>query len=383
MNINLLLENCYGCELCANVCPKNAIQMFQNSEGFYYPKINDNLCVDCNVCYKKCPQNIAYKSDNQKFYGFYKYDGATSCSSGGIATYLSKEFIERNGYVCGCVFDDEYNVLHIVSNKLYDVERMKNSKYLQSRQNDIFAQIEIILKKNIDVLYIGTPCQVASIKSYFGEKYLNLYTIDLVCHGVPSPLLFKYYKEWLENRYKSKLQYYNFRYKKDGRWGHTFKYMFENHKKVCVPWEYDKYGLDYKRRINYRNSCYNCKFANISQRPGDLTIGDFWGISSKDKRFDERGISSVISNSEKGQKLISLIEPDLLFECDKKLVLKDQDALNSPTARPLERELYYKNIDEGIFYRKEQPKLPFSYYIKRIVPRPIKRFLKRVKKYFE
>lgn len=379
MNVNVLLDNCTGCECCFNVCPKKAINMVADNEGFFYPKIDNNLCINCNLCYEKCPQNIDNSiKKNQSYFGFSKYSEVLSCASGGVCTFLSKKIIDLGGYVCGCVYDDNFNVLHLVTNKKEELEKMKSSKYVQSRVGDIYSVIKNLLLDKI-VLFIGTPCQVAGIKSFVGNN-INLYTIDIVCHGVPSPLLFKNYIAYLEQKYKSKLISYNFRFKNKGYWSQTVRYSFKNGKVKISEREYDKFDLDYKKRVNYRESCYKCKYSTIENRVGNITVGDFWGLNHNDPNYDRRGVSSIIVNDEKGKELLDFINEDLLFKVNRDSVLLKQDALCCPTVRPKERDNYYKELDDDFFWKKKQPRKPLKIYFLSLVPVFVKKFIKKVLK---
>lgn len=376
MRVDSIIKNCYGCECCENVCHQNAIKMNYNNEGFYYPSIDNTLCNMCGLCYKKCPQNLDYIRSFQEYYAFSKYSEVESCASGGIATCLSKLVLKLGGYVCGCVYDDDFNVVHIISKDENDIDKMKTSKYVQSSLNDSYIKIRDLLVDKL-VLFIGTPCQVAGIKSFVGQNK-NFYAIDLICHGVPSPLLFKYYINYLEKKYHSKLKSFNFRYKHKGVWGQTIRYSFNNGKSKIVPRDYDKYDLDYKKRVNYRESCYTCKFSNLLNRPGDITIGDFWGINHSDKNYDKSGVSSIIINTNKGKELLNLIDNNLYFSISKDDILLNQDALHGPSFRNKERDFYYKGLDDGFFDRKKQPKPSLKSRFSHIIPTPFKKILKKV-----
>lgn len=375
--VDSILSNCSGCECCLNVCPKGAIFFDFDKEGFLYPIIDNQKCINCGLCFNNCPQNKVYKPKTQHFYGFSKWGDSVSCASGGISSYLSQRFIEKGGYVCGCIFDDSFLTKHILSNKFEDLEKMKSSKYLQSRLGDCYPLIKNKLDLNVPVLFIGTPCQVAGLKSFLKKDYNHFYTIDLICHGIPSPLLFQNYKKWLEKNYRSSLKYYNFRFKKDGVMGHTVKYTFQNNKSVVLPREFDKYDLDYKKRNNYRKSCYDCPYSNLASRVADLSVGDFWGLAQDNSNYDKRGVSSVISNSEKGEELIKMIEPIYLFGATKEDILNKQDALNGAFIKPIERESYYSNFDADFFKRKKSPK-NLKFYFKKIIPNGLKTFLKKI-----
>ena len=379
-NIKVLAKKCSGCECCAYICPVKAISLVPDAGGFLYPHIDDHLCIGCGACYSFCPQTINKNvgPDAKAFYGFSKWEKASSCASGGVASYLSDLFIEKGGYVCGCAFDERFVARFFVVHAVDEIEKFKSSKYLQSSIGDCYLEMKELLKNGEKVLFIGTPCQVAGVRSFLSEYSTNLFTIDLICHGVPSPALFKYYKEYLERKYKSNLTSFNFRYKEKGVWRKYFRYSFSNGKRITIEMEFDKYGRDYLRRSNYRESCYDCKYSSILGRPGDLTIGDFWGIQPGDDGFSFDGNSCVIVNSSKGQAFIEKVEKRLLFSVTKEMVLKNQDALNGPSIRTEERDSYYSSFDRFFFDRKKPPRRRIKDFLRRLMPKKMKAIIKKV-----
>lgn len=380
-NIEKLLDKCYGCECCLNVCPKKAISFVSNKDGFLYPSIDNATCVECGLCYKHCPQVLSSSCTlkEKEFYGFSGWKDAITCASGGIVSMISSEFVKENGFVCGCAFDDEFVARHDLVNTIEGINKFKTSKYVQSSIGDCYDRIDKELKNGSKVLFIGTPCQVSGIKAFLNNDD-NLFTIDIVCHGVPSPLLFKYYKEYLERKYKSNLTSFNFRYKKDGLWGHFFKYSFANKKEIIIEREYDKYGFDYMKRINYRESCYSCKYSNIENRPGDLTVGDFWGLPRSNERFSSKGVSSIVVNTLKGKELLKHVSAKELFQVTKEDVLRNQDALNGSSVRTMERDNYYEHFNPRFFDNKKTPKRTINVRIRSLLPKWIKRLIKKMLK---
>lgn len=186
-------NNCYGCRNCENICPKKAIKMINNEEGFIIPKIDYEKCIDCGLCTQKCP----YLHNNQetlmkrKWYGGYLKDEKErmQSTSGGMFTALANWFLDNDGYVCGCVWNEELEATHIITNKIKDIQRMRGSKYVQSNLNSCVLEIKKLLAHH-KVLFTGTPCQVAAIKKY-NENNENLYTMALICEGVSSPKVWK------------------------------------------------------------------------------------------------------------------------------------------------------------------------------------------------
>ena len=209
-------RKCSGCGACYNACPTNAISMQQNEEGFLYPVVDETKCSNCGLCKNICPViNLTYKNKSiPKCYAFKATNKIRQKStSGGAFAVLAKHFIENEGYVAGAIWTDDFLVKHIVSNKIEDIEKMKKSKYLQSEIGDCYKKIKQLLESNIKVLFSGTPCQVAGLKAYLKKDYDNLFSLDLVCHGVPSSKVFqKYLQELLDNN--EQILSFDFRHKK-------------------------------------------------------------------------------------------------------------------------------------------------------------------------
>lgn len=307
-------ENCYGCSVCASVCPTKAIKMIPNHEGFLVPSIDASLCIDCHNCKSKCiylniKKDDLYNIKNSKCYAAYRNDTKKllSSSSGGVAAVLSEYFVSNNNYVCGCKWNDNLEARHTIENTLEGIELFKGSKYIQSNLQGIHESIKELLYKNKKVLFIGTPCQTASMKNLF-PKEDNLYLIALICGGVPSPLVWEKFKEENEQKVGSKMLKANFRYK--GRYGWNSPvalYEFKNRKKSSkLAFQLDDYIVQYLFGVFKRNTCYHCQYKgeNIN---ADLIIGDFWGAPEFRDQSKNNGVSSVISISEKGNELVSIL----------------------------------------------------------------------------
>ena len=306
MSVNKVRNSCCGCTACYNVCPKNAIRLINNGSGFLVPEVDEYLCVECNLCEKVCSacQNnvelndvynvFAAKSVNKKHHW--------TSQSGGVAFEISKSFLNAdNAIVYGAAFNDNFEVQHMGVDNGDDLHVLQGSKYVQSRLGEVFKNIENNLK-NKKVLFIGTPCQVYGLKQLCKVKNLNtdnLFTCDLVCYGVSSPMVFKDWIHVLEQGKESKLINMCFRDSAD-LWGKgREKYIFANGEKLQTKVYMNWYFAD----LITRTSCETCKFCN-TKRVGDITLGDFWGISDSMPDFmDEHGVSLVLVNSDKGQYL--------------------------------------------------------------------------------
>lgn len=345
---------CSGCGLCVLKCPNNCITMLEDSEGFRYPQIDKTSCIDCGLCLRKCPttevaDKLYSKSKRDYFCGIVSDTGMLlKSSSGGVFGTLANYILGIGGYVCGCVYNEQMEVVHIVSNKNDEIEKMYGSKYVQSRAEQCYKEIKERILEGKTVLFTGTACQIAALRLYVGERCDNLICVEILCHGVPSPGLFKLYKEHLESKLGGCIKDIKFRDKRRDGWGSEHR--------TCVI--YEKEGRMTEKRpilppyfsaffygLNLRESCYNCRFA-VPERISDLTLGDFWGSWAKyGKRFRE-GISVVSVNTEKGQQIIEKISEKFIF-CE---YLTEEDAIVSndnfthPIKRPVERAQFYRDV---------------------------------------
>ena len=313
---------CYGCQSCAEICPKDAITMHPDKEGFLFPHISPKSCIECNLCEKSCPtqeKNIKnFFNDTPKY-----VDAAWSnnintrfgSTSGGLFSIIAKFWIENNGVIYGAAFDGNLNVSHRRVNTLKGIEDIRGSKYVQSNLNGIFKSIKQDLTDGKKVLFSGTPCQVAGLKTFLKKEYPTLLTIDLVCHGVPSPLIWNEHINYVEKKYGHKLIDYKFRGKKKTGWRAYIKYIFKDHSPVSKCLGDDFYAqCFYESRIN-RRSCYQCEFSK-QQRLGDITLSDFWGAekSSKQLRIQRKhGFNMVMCNTPKGEIIYKSIHKDITF----------------------------------------------------------------------
>ena len=390
-NISCVKEKCFGCGLCKNKCPYNAIEFIENSEGFLYPQIIKEKCKNCGICYNVCPAINSIDNHNEfkeECYMTISKDKVIykNSASGGFATCLSEYVITNlQGVVYGCNLDDNGNVKHIRVDNNKDLVKLQDSKYVQSNILDIFKKVKEDAS-NKKVLFIGTPCQVEAIEKYLNRKELdNLITCDLVCHGVPSPKLFKNYLNYLSKKYNRKVTDYRFRNKT------TFdKCGFRGKLKIAQKDKYffaeeDIYYRDLLEEKNYRLSCYNCKY-KVNKRVGYFTIGD---VNSWENYYDfypELASSLVIVNNSKAKNLFDELEQKLFVkEISLEKEKKINKALSRQTELPEERKQIYQKYKNLKQYEDEitidiDKKMQIKNIMKIVIPFKVRIFVKKILK---
>lgn len=347
-------SKCYGCSACYNVCPKNAISMVRNEEGFLVPHIDKDKCNNCGACDKKCPYlnekntNEVSKQDKIKCSYRKNTDNYKSYTSSGLFSAIAIKIINDGGYVCGCIWDENMRAKHTITNDINTVRKMAGSKYVQSDITDVYKEIKERLKEKRKVLFCGTPCQIFAIKNFFNNDE-NLYTIGIVCHGTPSPAVWEKYKESLEKKENAKMIDANFRYKGKFGWITPFtKYDFDNGKSIInLSFTDDPYVIAFGEDILHRNTCYTCQFKGTNSN-ADLIVGDFWGCKNNIlKASKNKGVSSIICHTEKGNELLNLIAEDFVFDdiSLEEMVKENPSVINHVKYNKLRNEFYecFKN----------------------------------------
>lgn len=311
---------CCGCGACKNVCPVQCIEMIPDEEGFLYPIINENECINCDLCLKSCQYirqiNIINTFDSPVVYAAKSKDEfkLKKSSSGGVAQVLSDYIIEEHGTVFGAAYDKNMRVEHILIEIKEDVTKLQGSKYVQSDINKTYQEAMKRLATGKKVLFTGTPCQIAGLYYFLGTDYENLYTMDLICYGVPSPKVFAEYIQLEQEKHRSKIVDINFR-DKSLRWGvSTTKIVFEDERENITQLSNEnKYYRIFLSHYATRPACHNCLYTKI-KRYADITVGDYWGIAKFSTMIDcKSGVSKVLINTLKGQQLFHAIEQDISF----------------------------------------------------------------------
>lgn len=381
---NVLEKNkCSGCSACANACPKNAIEMIKNEDGFIHPKINKHKCVNCGLCKKTCPvlNTSENKSLNQCYVAYSNdEDVKKTSSSGGIFDLIAKNILKDHGIVVGAAFNDKMELKHTAIEKIEDLEKLKGSKYLQSELDNIFSYIKEKIN-NRKVLFVGTPCQVAGLHAFLKKDYDNLVCVDLFCHGVPSPKLFTKYIKELEKDNNSKVINYNFRDKKTGWDSYSNTCRLKNNKEISQLQKDNNYMKLFLSDIALRESCYNCNF-KLGNKYSDITLGDFWGVQKYyPEMYNKQGVSAIIVNTEKGQKVFEDISNDLSYkECKLENIVSGNPSLAISGKTPKLRNEFFDELDnKDIDYltKKYQKKISLISKLKNKIKSLIKKLINK------
>lgn len=348
-------KDCYGCSACFNICPVSTITMEPDDEGFLYPVIG-NDCIDCNLCRDICPKLVKghYKESSSPDFFVAKHkseDVLMKSTSGGMFSALSDAILEMNGIVYGADYDDEFKVFHNRASDSQGRDRMRISKYVQSNLTDIFHQIKKDLENSKAVLFTGTPCQTAGLSGYIGDSDLrdNLYLCDLICHSIPSPLIWEEYKKLLEDEHGGKLTDIQFRSKiiDWSRENSNNSFLYKTDSSEDIHNDDRFYKLFFGAGTITRPSCEFCNFTDI-HRASDVTIADYWGIEKYAPEWmDVKGVSLVMTNTEKGKRLLDKCQPNILIEKrPMEESLNEQNRLSKPADYPDNRNEFWKDYEK-------------------------------------
>ena len=380
-----ITDLCTGCRACEQLCAHHAISMVEDKEGFLTFSINQEQCVDCGLCRLVCPQNTKphlLKPQKALAARDKKDTELKKSASGGAFAAAARVILSQGGVVVGAAYNDDMTVSHHIIDRLKDLPQLQSSKYVQSNTTDTFKSVKKLLRDGRTVLYSGTPCQIAGLKGFLRKDYDNLYTMDVICHGVASPKLFVKYLEWLSGKMRGKIIYYDFRDKSTG-WG--LDYMTKTKTKTKTkPCSLDPYYHHFLAGDTYRECCYHCQYSQ-KERVSDITIGDYWGIEKEHPSFySTKGVSCLLVNTEKGNHLWNLISSEFIsLESTFDKVACANHNLKAPTPRPTVRDNIYKQIDElpvNVYFASYLP-VPFNVKarIKSVLPVWLKVFIKKHK----
>lgn len=362
-------KNCCGCGACAAACPKNCIDMKPNGEGFLYPVVDAKSCVDCGICNKACPIGGKFAKDTvpSVFAAVcVDEDIRAASSSGGVFTLIAEAVINDGGAVFGTAFDGDFKVKHIKAESLEELAAIRTSKYVQSDLGDCFKEAEKLLKEGRRVLFTGTACQIAGLKSFLGKEYEVLLTQDVFCLGVPSPAIWEEYK-----KFKSQgraLSAVSFRHKLPKEKTYALRFGFTDGSEIIERGADCLYTKAFVGKYCLRESCYDCAFKGLS-RESDITLADFWGADKIAPEMDDgKGVSLVLLHSEKGCAAFGAVGGRLRVKAvDAKTAVKGNPMALYSANRPEKRDFFMKKYKKTGFEKAlaKCEALPFKARAKR------------------
>lgn len=348
-------KNCCGCKACYDICPKDAIKMKVDNEGFWYPEIDNDKCIDCHLCEKTCPE-LHYKElkknefeTPQCYAAIHKnIEVRFGSTSGGIFSALAEKMYSQGGYVGGAIYDENFVVKHYISNNPSDLVRLRQSKYSQSDTEGFYKQVKELLVKGEKVLVCGTPCQMSGLRLFLGKEYENLIIVDFICKSITSPLFYSKYLEYWERKVGSKLVKVKFKDKEIGWRDLTKRFDFKNGTSIYSgKRNNDLSSAAYHKNAVSRPSCYDCKFKGFP-RIADITVADFWGVEKyKELRGldDNAGTSAVICNNSKGLEFFEGLTSVTKEKADIKQIIPGNPALLNAQKDPkIDRTSFFNDL---------------------------------------
>lgn len=350
------IDNCMGCQLCASVCPVNAIDFTQIVNGHTYPLINESKCINCNSCIKQCIANQSIILKHEAEYGCYAAWCKDECeqyesASGGLATALSRYVIKQGGKVYGCAWNCNLEAEHIGIEKEEELELLRKSKYTLSHiSKKLLEDISLQIKNKRLCLFIGVGCQCDAVRKYIGNTTNSLIIIDLLCRGGASPILFKNHIAYLTRRHHLKdVNNVTFR-----GGDYDCRIALRHNKEVLYHGaQYqDEYFLGFMSHVIFRKACFDCKYAS-RERVGDITLADFWGLDEKivsEHNFLKKGVNLVLLNTGKGKQLFEAIAPEVNYlSRELNEAVNGNETLQRPTPLPDRYDLFWKVMNRYSF----------------------------------
>jgi len=348
------VKNCTGCSACCCICPQQAIEMEENREGFLLPVVDYAKCTQCGMCLKVCPVNQIVpieKIEEPLVYAAWTKDKGVlnQSTSGGVFSEIARNVLAKGGRVFGAAYDEDMTVRHIAVDSWDDLARLRGSKYVQSDVGDSFKLAKNYLEQGRYVLYSGTPCQIAGLYAVVGKNYDNLLTCGLICHGVPSPKVFRMYLDSLKKRYHSKVTGFVFRNKRNGWKYPTVRIEMENGKIINESNLDNHYNLGFLKNVFLRTSCYQCP-TKTGEMVADIMIGDFWElIRYKPKLINHKGTSAILIKTHRGRKAIEACCNRMdLHECPFEYLQHDSNLRKCVIAKA-DRSAFFADLDQLSF----------------------------------
>lgn len=361
-------SQCCGCTACVSVCPKQCIAMQEDEEGFLYPVVDTSFCIDCNLCQKVCPElhPMNTRTPLRVYAAKHKDEQIRlASSSGGIFTLLAEKVIDEGGVAFGARFNASWEVVHDYTETKEGLTAFRGSKYVQSWLGNCFSKVRSFLSEGRKVMFTGTPCQVAGLEQYLRKEYDNLLTVDVVCHGVPSPKVWRMYLDELLTRQgngkntvlshsakkEKRINSIEFRSKSTGWKKFSFAIALseaiadgeENSVLLSSIFTENPYMNAFLSNLSLRPSCYDCP-AKSGKSGSDITIADFWGIENVLPEFDDdKGISLVLSYSEKGGRWLSGLDCECI-EVDYRSAQRMNPSISSSVSKPINRAFFFRQL---------------------------------------
>ena len=380
--------DCCGCNACGDACAHGAITFKTDIEGFWYPEVDKEKCVDCGLCEKVCPiinikelkkndlpQSICYAAEHKNM------EVVFDSTSGGLFSALADIMYKSEGYVGGAVFNEDFSVRQYISNNKEDLVRIRSSKYLQSSLEGFFKQVRELVRKGENVLVCGSPCQMAALRAFLRKDYDNLIIADYICRGTNSPKVWRKYLDSFEERYGSKVVYCKAKSKEYGWRNLTQKVILANGKHVYETKDQSNYTKGYLQTGVYcRPSCYDCKFKGYP-RMSDITLADFWGIEKVNNSMEkDLGTSLVMVNSKKGVAYFEKVKKRINYvEVPFKSIESGNPSLNKPlTTAKVDRQQFFEDLDKMTFLQIAE-KYILSNKNNKSTKRKVKDILKMIK----
>ncbi len=365
------LEKCNGCHACASICPKGCITMQRNEEGFLYPQIAEQACVQCGLCEKVCPIEKACPPTEGKPIAAYAAMHKDSVirensSSGGIFTAIATYVLKEGGVVFGAAFDEAFNVVHTYVEDIENLYKLRGSKYVQSTIGNSYQQAEDFLKQGRVVLFTGTPCQIGGLHAYLGKSYEHLITQDIICHGVPSPMVWQKYIEYRRAAVNgAKPRRIAFRTKNEGWKRYSVSFSFDNDTEYRQTLDKDPMMQIFLKNLSLRKSCYHCAY-KTKTRQSDITLADFWGIEKIHPEMDDdKGTSLMIIQTQKGMDILDKLKNNLtLKQTDFERAILYNSAMTKSVEQPRERTAFFETLTKDGFVGVNKKYLRVSFFKK-------------------
>ena len=339
---------CTGCGACMSICPRGAITMQPDEEGFLYPAVDGRVCVECDLCEKRCPAGRTQAENRPQLFGAQNRDAALrqASSSGGVFTALARAWMKRGGVVFGAAFDEALRVEHIGAFDETELSGMRGSKYVQSDASEAIAHAAALLERGIPVLFSGTPCQISGLKERVGKKESDLLlTVDFVCHGVPSPGVFASYLRELEKKHGQRVVRYTFRDKRRGWKDFSAVATFEDGTEHAGQQTTEPFLYGFLQNLYLRPSCTQCETMREGHHPADITVADLWGIQEvTPDADDDTGMSLVFLNTKRGRQAFEACRSQLAvfpIEGTQKL-LRDNPSIAHAAKPHQNREAFFR-----------------------------------------